>query len=38
VRGGGADNDETYFPDIANIREFRNKAPFAYHIAIGEAF
>lgn len=38
VRGGGAENDKTYYPDIANIREFKNKPPFAYHIAIGEAF
>jgi outer membrane protein insertion porin family/translocation and assembly module TamA len=38
VRGGGAEDDTVYFPDTANIREFKNKIPIAYHIAIGEAF
>jgi len=26
------------FPDIAELPEFQSKAPFAYHIALGEAF
>jgi len=38
VRGAAADNAPFYFPDIAQLPEFRSKIPLAYHIAIGEAF
>lgn len=34
----GPEQTPIYFPDIAQVQEFRAKAPFAYHIAIGEAF
>jgi outer membrane protein insertion porin family/translocation and assembly module TamA len=38
VRGSEGQQTPSYFPDIAQLSEFRRRAPFAYHIAIGEAF
>lgn len=35
---GSTGTPPRYFPDIAELPEFRARAPFAYHIAIGEAF
>ncbi len=34
----GSHGTPRYFPDTAQLPEFRAKLPFAYHIAIGEAF
>ena len=34
----GSDQTPIFFPDTAQLQEFKAKLPLAYHIAVGEAF